>query len=548
MSDPSPKLTVLQPKPIPPGTPEYEDRRTTLHKTFAQKVPLDLCLLPEFFVDPPVDVSRVPATCGMLTPNEVDITETYDAVGLAEAIAARKWTAVEVATAFCKRSIIAHQLTCCLTQWFMPEALAQAKELDVYMEQNGKPIGPLHGVPVSIKEHMPVAGTFSSYGSMASTRYDEEDCYMISTLRRMGAVFYCKTNQPQLIMHLESTSHYGRTLNPFNTNLSAGGSSGGEAALIAMKGSVLGVGSDIGGSIRGPSAFCGIYGYKATSYTLPQNRFVPHSFAAELNVTASTGPMCRSLRDMDFFTKIILSTKPYLRDPGLIPLPWTGLKTEAKKPLRVGLMWNDGFIHPQPPVTRAVAWALERLSEPKYANILHVKSFKPFNAAEAWTYVRRMYWPDGGKGARDDVLSTGEPILPLSDWGFKDATSIDGTGVNELRDQRDRFRYDFAESWNDQEVDIVIGPAFVGPASAHDTAFYWTYTSLFNLVDYPGVVVPTPCIEHRLQGDTTKDSWGLNAPGILRDGTCSISTAKSSSGGHRTASLRATLVSAAHEL
>lgn len=492
MAIPAQELIVLQPKPLQQGTPEYEKKRASILETFAKKVPHELRLPSSFFSNPPVDVSQVPATCGIITPTEIDITENYDAVGLAEAIAARKWTAVDVATAFCKRSIIAHQLTSCLTQWFMPEALAQAKELDVYLEKHGKPIGPLHGVPISIKEHMPIAGTFSSSGSLASTVFNEKDCFMMSILRSMGAVFYCKTNQPQLIMHLESTSHYGRTLNPFNINLSAGGSSGGEAALIGMKGSVLGVGSDIGGSIRGPSAFCGIYGYKATSYTFPQNGFVTHAFAAELNVTASTGPMCRSLRDMDLFTKLILSTKPYLRDPGLVPLPWTGLSTEIQKPLRVGIMSNDGFIIPQPPVQRAIAWARERLADPKYSGIIQTKPYTPYNAAEAWTHVRRMYWPDGGKGASEDVMSTGEPMLSLTEWGFKDAEPMDGMGVNELRDQRDKFRYNFAESWNEQDVDVVIGPAFVGPASAHDTAFYWTYTSLFNLVDYPGVVAPTP--------------------------------------------------------
>jgi amidase len=64
--------------------------------------------------------------------------------------------------------------------------------------------------------------------------------------------------------------------------------------------------------------------------------------------------------------------------------------------------------------------------------------------------------------------------------------------VTHLQKKRDDFRIAFAESWADQDVDIIIGPSFVGTACAHDTAFYWTYTSLYNLVDYPGVVVPTP--------------------------------------------------------
>ncbi|CBY01499.1 hypothetical protein IAQ61_003326 [Plenodomus lingam] len=488
-------LTVIQPKALPKGTPQFEEKRTSLLEAFAKKVPSELRLPSDFFVNPPIDVSKVPTTCGILSRSEVDITENYDAVGLAEAIAARKFTSLEVTTAFCKRSIIAHQLTCCLTQWFMPEALEQAKELDSYLEKHGKTKGPFHGVPISIKEHLPMAGTYSSYGSFASTQFDEKDCLMVSLLRDMGAVFYCKTNQPQLIMHLESTSHYGRTLNPFNTNLSAGGSSGGEGALVAMKGSVLGVGTDIGGSIRGPSAFNGIYGFKPTSYTLPAKGFISHAFSAELNILATGGSMCRSLRDTDFFMSTILGTKPYIHDQKLVPMTWTGLKTATRKPLKIGIIYNDGYIYPQPPVKRAIAWACNQLEDPKYSDIFQVKSFKPYNAAEAWSKARRMYWPSGGKLARADVESTGEPVLPLSEWTWADAAPhgmLDAEQVNEMRGERDAFRYAFADSWNEQDVDIVIGPAFVGPACSHDTAFYWTYTSLWNFVDYPGIVVPTP--------------------------------------------------------
>lgn len=318
---------------------------------------------------------------------------------------------------------------------------------------------------------------------------------MVSILRGMGAVFYCKTNQPQGIMHFETTSHYGRTINPFNTDLSAGGSSGGEAALIAMKASVLGVGTDIGGSIRGPAAFCGIYGYKTTSYVLPTKDYIALPFAAELNIIGSTGAFSRSLRDIDLFMNTVIGQKPWLQDQKLVPLPWTGLQTPTKKPLRIGIIENDGFIEPQPPVKRAIEWARSRLSDPKYSGLFEIKDFKPHKAAEAWTMIRRMYWPTGGKKEAEGYKKSGEPILELTKWGWEDAKPygmLDASQVTDLRAERDRLRYEFADSWNKQEVDIVIGPACVGPASVHDTAFYWTYTSLWNFVDYPGVAVPTP--------------------------------------------------------
>ncbi|KAF3045514.1 hypothetical protein E8E12_008881 [Didymella heteroderae] len=261
MSSGSTRLQVVQVKAIPPGTDEYENQRAAILGRLALKVPSDLVLPSSLIADPPNDVSNIPNTCGLLTDREIDITEDYNAVNLAHAIASKELTAVEVTTSFAKRAIIAHQLTCCLTQWFMDEALQRAKELDEYLHKHGKPIGPLHGVPISIKEHIPVAGTFSSQGSLSSTVFNEKDSLMVEILREAGAVFYCKTNQPQAIMHLESTSHYGRTLNPFNLKLSAGGSTGGEAALLAMKGSVLGVGTDIGGSVRGPTSRTWTFSY-----------------------------------------------------------------------------------------------------------------------------------------------------------------------------------------------------------------------------------------------------------------------------------------------
>lgn len=246
MSNTYTSLQFIQVKAVPSGTDAYEKQRAATLERFALRVPSDLVLSSSLIRDPPNDVSSIPTTCGLLTELEIDITENYSAANLAQAIATKHLTAAEVTRSFAKRAIIAHQLTCCLTQWFMEDALQRAKELDEFLEKHGKPIGPLHGVPISVKEHIPVAGTYSSQGSLASTVLNEEDSHMVKILRDAGAVFYCKTNQPQAIMHLESTSHYGRTLNPFNLNLSAGGSTGGEAALLAMKGSIIGVGTDIG--------------------------------------------------------------------------------------------------------------------------------------------------------------------------------------------------------------------------------------------------------------------------------------------------------------
>jgi len=221
--------------------------------------------------------------------------------------------------------------------------------------------------------------------------------------------------------------------------------------------------------------------------------FLAGTFPAELNILCSSGPMCRTLRDMEHFTKLILAAKPHLEDPRIVPLPWTGLSLGRR--LKVGIIEHDGFIVPQPPVKRAIAWARTKLSDPKYASVVEVKPFHPYNAQEAWTKICRMYWPDAGKGEIDPITAAGEPMHPLSTWIMKDAVPHGmqtASEVSAMRGERDQFRIAFAQSWHAQDVDVVLGPAFVGAASAHDTAFYWTYTSLYNFVDYPGVVFPTP--------------------------------------------------------
>lgn len=475
------------------GTAEYEAKRLPLFAAISSHIP-EAWYLPQELVDnPPKDVSNIPSTCGLLSAEELEITEQYDATSLAEAIATRRFTAVTVIKAFIKRAAIAHQLVCCLTQFFPQDALEQAAKLDEHLATTGKTVGPLHGVPVSIKEHMPIAGQSSSYGELSTTFPDDKDCLIVAILRKAGAVFYCKTNQPQAIMHMDCSSHFGRTLNPYNIHLTCGGSSGGEGALIGMKGSVLGVGSDIGGSIRAPAAFCGIYGYKPTSNMLPMQDMLKFPMPAELNILAATGPMGRSVRDMNLMTRVVLDTEPFLRDPRLIPTVWQGLQTPVTRRLKIGIIENDGFIEPQPPVKRAVAWARKLLSDPKYTDRVEVKEFHQYKAEDAFHKIHRMFIPDGGAGIIAAIESSGEPVLPLTHALIRDdAKMSNAVELAYMRQERDDFRREYAESWNAQDVDVVIGPCYAGPAAQHDTARFWTYTSFWNFVDHPGLVVPTP--------------------------------------------------------
>lgn len=478
------------------GTEAYEQKRATRQQRLADSMPVEL-RLPQHVIDAaPKNVTRIPRECGLLTERDLAITENYDATALAEAIAEKTYTAVEVATSFCKRAVIAHQLTCCLTEFFMDEALLRAQELDAHLAATGKTVGPLHGVPMSLKTHMPIKGHSLDLGTLGSERVVDFDCQAVGIVRDAGAVFYCKTNQPQLVMHLECSSSHGRTLNPHNTTLTPGGSSGGEAALLAMKGSVFGMGSDIGGSIRVPAAFCGIYGFKPTTNLLPRKDGFLGGSAGELTVPATWGPMSRSLRDMDLFMSVYSAAQPWRADPRLCIRPWTGLATPAARagPLKVGFMMHDGAIQPQPPVAKAMAWARAQLQG---ATGIEVKDFAPFRTKEVVNNTRLAYFPYGVDKIRKALADEGEPMLPLTSWAIKDAEASPTTtahGMFEMSNTKEAFWFDWAEHWAKQDVDVVICPAFYGPASSHETAFHWNYTILFNYLDMPGAVLPTPIV------------------------------------------------------
>ncbi|KAG5636312.1 hypothetical protein H0H81_008426 [Sphagnurus paluster] len=209
-----------------------------------------------------LNVTTFPETSGLLSSREIEITNAeVDALLLK--LSTAEWSAVEVVTAFGKRAIIAHQLTNCLTEIFIERGLTRAAELDEYLKKTGKVIGPLHGLPVSLKDQIRLKGIESTMGYASWVgNYAERNSVLVDALEALGAVLYVKTNVPQTLMvsfvpsafvrHRAGVLHiligcmfhfqwpetfnlvFGRTVNPHNRSLTSGGSSGGEGALVGM--------------------------------------------------------------------------------------------------------------------------------------------------------------------------------------------------------------------------------------------------------------------------------------------------------------------------
>lgn len=296
-----------------------------------------------------------------LSPKEIEITVLCTS-SLAAGIRTGQYTCFQVTEAFCHRAAIAHQLTNCLTEIFFDEALDQARLLDAKLSSTDKPEGLLLGVPVSIKDHYNIKGQYTTAGyiSYANNPAKERDAHIVEILRGAGAILFAKTNNPQCMMVLETVSNiYGRTLNPWNTELGAGGSSGGEGALLALQGSPLGLGSDIGGSIRIPAAFNGLYGFKPTAGRVPTSGWECTMSGSE-SIPAVAGPLSHSVDDLELFFKVVSDAQPWLKEP-LLYQPWKSRPASQVDKLAVGIMTWDEVVMPHPYITRVVKDVADRL-------------------------------------------------------------------------------------------------------------------------------------------------------------------------------------------
>lgn len=444
----------------------------------------------------PLNSTSLPKT--ILTPRELELTEGYNVIQLLSALRERKVTVEEVTRAFLRRAAIAQAATNCLTGLLWDEAIQRAKDLDALAE----PKGDLFGLPISTKEHHGMVGenvtTTASYATWAGKPHGSNLLY--DTLWDQGCVFFARTTQPQSIMHLETESVlYGRTLNPYNRNLTPGGSSGGESALLGMRGSILGVGGDIGGSIRCPSAHVGLYGFKPTNKRISSMGIRSHMIGKEA-MMSTPGPMTVDREALELFMKVALAAKPWRVDPSLTVKDWTPYK--FSKPLKIAVQWWDGVVQPHPPITRALREVVDACRK---AGMDVVNwDCTTLDHRKGWEILASLYYPDGGEEVLDLFRESGEEILPLTKFIIHEQPSVKKLTHKELWQrcvERDQYRQAYASAWNKtgetdgREVDVILCPASFGAATPHGQSRYWGYTANWNLLDYPGVVFPVTVVD-----------------------------------------------------
>ncbi|KAF2128097.1 amidase [Dothidotthia symphoricarpi CBS 119687] len=443
------------------------------------RVPKDL--LPP---DSQLDVTPWPKESNWFAPKELEITDST-ASRILEQVASKTWSSEEVTRAFCKRAAAAQQLTNCLSDTFFDEAIETAKSLDDHLQRTGKVIGPLHGLPVSLKDNFNVAGKDSTVGfTSLANKPAEYNATLVDLLEKLGAVRYCKTNVPTAMMIAESVNNcFGRTVNPLNRKLTSGGSSGGESALITFGGSPLGVGTDIGGSLRIPAACTGIFTLRPSFGRFPTQRCRP-GLAGQEAVHSVNGPMGKTLEDIAMYSKVIVDAQPWLVDPKMLPIPWR--QVELKTKLKIAVLWNDGICLPTPPVTRALKETVEKLKQAGH----DIVQWDPEHHAKALELLGRFFVADGGKSIETLLTPTGEPYRPEM-VQYKDAKELGVHGLWQLHLERSEVQRQYLEQWMSYGgLDAILAPTTPYASVPHEHFKYVGYTGVYNIVDYSAVSFP----------------------------------------------------------
>ncbi|KAJ4292734.1 hypothetical protein N0V90_009397 [Kalmusia sp. IMI 367209] len=454
--------------------------------TLAEQIPLEYRIPRQLLpFDDQLDVTTFPKDSGWFDKKELEITES-SATQILKKIASKAWSSEEVTRAFCKRAAAAQQLTNCLTDFFPTEAISTAKSLDEHLRKTGKLIGPLHGLPISLKDNFNIVGKDSTVGF--ASLVDQPAAYnstLVEILERLGAVRYCKTNVPTAMMIAESVNNvFGRTVNPRNRKLTSGGSSGGESALITFGGSVLGVGTDIGGSLRIPAACTGIFTLRPSfgRFTTQNCR---SGLAGQEAVMSVNGPMAKSLEDIIFYSKAVVDAQPWLVDPKVLPIPWRSV--EHKSTLKIAVLWNDGLVVPTPPVTRALKETVEKL---KAAGHEIVGDWDPVLHPKALDILGRLFVADGGKSVRALLGPTEEPFRPEMQ-AYAEATELGTYDMWQLHLERSELQKKYLEQWMSYDgLDAILAPTTPYSTVAHGDFSYVGYTGVYNIVDYSAVSFP----------------------------------------------------------
>lgn len=371
-------------------------------------------------------------------------------------------------------------------------AMAEARAADQKLATNGSATGSLHGVPFSIKDSIEVAGTVCTAGTVgrAAAPKSVADATVVDRLRQAGAIPIAKTNLPDLLFAFESDNLvFGRTNNPYDVTRTCGGSSGGEAALIAACGSPIGLGSDAAGSVRVPAAYCGIASIKPTSGRLPRTGHFPPA-GGWIERLWQIGPMARHVEDLGLMMSLLVGSDGC--DPTVVNMPFSDHAQVELSELRVAFYTDNGFAAAGPEVAGVIRAAAASLS----TVVKSVEEDRPGVLACAYDLEMKLLGADGGDSLRRYLKSLGSTTLHplLTGWLEKlEAYRTDLSGFQGYWAELDRYE---AEMFGFlRKYDAILCPVYTQPALPHGASILdenfrgFSHTMAYNLTGWPAAVV-----------------------------------------------------------
>ncbi|EYC43757.1 hypothetical protein Y032_0481g2249 [Ancylostoma ceylanicum] len=419
----------------------------------------------------------------------------------------------DVLRAYQRAALSSTERTNCVCM-FVEDAIEIAKSLDEKATTPGYRKPALFGIPVSIKENIRIKNMCSSLGYVQDLNtLTRKNAVLVEQLLHHGAVPFVHTNIPQsLVSYGCSNPIYGATTNPYNSERVPGGSSGGEAALIATGGSLLGIGTDVGGSVRIPSTFCGIAGFKPSSVRF-SGTFTPSSTPGRQQIASSEGPMAKSITTCIEYLKVTWSDL-FLNDvdPFVPPVTWQEEMFSSQEKLRIGFYTHDGFVTPTPANQRAVLEAKQILEDLGHT----VVSFRVPHPEKVFQLFVGGVSTDGGKYLFNKLIQ--DIVLPecgvhpfmlmpvrvqrliakLVSYPRVKAllTSLPATceDLREVYGSIENYRSAFVTEMMAQNIEALLCPAMVvypmKKGVPNKLFAGCCYNAIFNLLDFAAGVIP----------------------------------------------------------
>ncbi|WP_342220115.1 amidase [Rickettsiella endosymbiont of Miltochrista miniata] len=311
---------------------------------------------------------------------------------LATLIKEKKISCVEVIQTYLNRIQQVNPKLNALVQVTEPEtALKKARIADEKLANNQN-LGPLHGLPITIKDCCKVQDFIISKGSNGYNFLSKEDATAVARLKAAGGIILGISNVPEFNIAYETDNdRYGQTLNPYDLNRTPGGSSGGESAIIAAGGSVLGLATDGAGSIRQPAHNTGIVGLKPTRGLIPNSGNVPSDGRGLLRPLFTYGPMARFVDDI--VLSLPLLAGPDNADPDAIPISISKPLIQCKD-LRIAFYSDNGIATPD----KATLQTINQVTQSLQAEVQQVEFLCPPHLKELYILITETFILGGDKG------------------------------------------------------------------------------------------------------------------------------------------------------